>query len=145
MKRRLTDLAVERLQAPPEGRLELWDTLLPGFGLRVTSRGKKSWVAMYRLGGRGARKQRITLGSYPALSLAAAREQARDIFAQVSAGRDPSLKIRELMDADTFETVAAEFIERYAKPKNRGWKKQESEIKNTLLPRWKRRKINTIT
>jgi integrase len=145
LRQKLTDLSVERIKPPCEGRVEIWDAMLPGFGLRVTDKGKKSWVVMYRLGGRGARKQRLTLGSYPRLSLAKARERARDALVQVAKGTDPSLKTRELREAATFEAVATEFIERYAKPKNKGWKKQESDIKRNLLPYWKHRPVSSIT
>ena len=121
MRQRLTDLSVDKAKPPLNGRLEIWDAMLPGFGLRITDKGKKSWVVMYRLGGRSARKQRLTLGSYPRLSLAKAREQARDALLQVSKGIDPALKAKELQHADTFEIVATQFIERHAKPKNKGW------------------------
>jgi integrase len=145
LRHRLTDLAVEKLKAPSVGRVELWDSLLPGFGLRIGKNGKKTWVVMYRLGGREARKQRLTLGSYPKLSLAKAREHARDALAQVGRGIDPALKVKQLREADTFEEVATQFIERYAKPKNKGWKEQQRDIERDLLPYWRRRRINSIT
>jgi hypothetical protein len=46
---RLTQQAVERLSAPAAGRAYYWDRHLPGFGLRITSKGAKSWIASYRL------------------------------------------------------------------------------------------------
>ena len=51
---KLTDLAVARAKPPAAGRIEMWDAALPGFGLRVSEKGSKSWVVMYRLGGRDA-------------------------------------------------------------------------------------------
>jgi hypothetical protein len=145
LRQRLTDLSVEKAKPPVDGRMEIWDAMLPGFGLRVTNKGKKSWVVMYRLGGRDARKQRLTLGVYPRLSLAKAREQARHALIQVANGIDPALKVKQLRQADTLESIATQFIERYAKPKNKGWKKQESDIKRNLLPYWKHRPISSIT
>lgn len=60
----------ERLPVPPQGQIDYWDSAVPGFGLRVSQGGGKSWVAMVRDGGR---KRRITFGPYPELSLEAAR------------------------------------------------------------------------
>ena len=40
---KLTAAAVERVKPPASGRTEYWDALLPGFGLRVTANGDKSW------------------------------------------------------------------------------------------------------
>jgi hypothetical protein len=48
----LTQLAVEKLIPPKAGRVVHWDKLLPGFGLRITANGAKSWVAMYRVNGK---------------------------------------------------------------------------------------------
>ena len=49
---RLTQLAVDKIAAPQSGRTIFWDRHLPGFGLRVTAKGAKSWVAMYRVDGK---------------------------------------------------------------------------------------------
>jgi hypothetical protein len=35
----------------PAGRLEIWDSYLPGFGYRATQRGKGSFFVMFRLNG----------------------------------------------------------------------------------------------
>ena len=49
---RLTQLAVEKLAAPQSGRRFFGTATLPGFGLRMTAKGAKSWVAMYRVDGK---------------------------------------------------------------------------------------------
>ena len=67
----LTDMTVATAKATAAGRTEIWDAAMPGFGLRVSKAGRKSWVLMYRVDGR---KRRLTLGTFPALSLAAARD-----------------------------------------------------------------------
>ena len=144
MRQRLTDLGVERIKAPKSGRLEIWDSLLPRFGLRVTANGRKSWVVMYRMGGRKAPKRRLTLGPYPALSLAAARKLAKGAFEQIAEGKDPEPRSITPVDGQFFPAVAAEFIERYAKENNKGWKRQESDIQNELVPHWKFKKITAI-
>jgi hypothetical protein len=70
------------------GRIEYWDAALPGFGLRVTEKGAKSWTVLYRLHGR---LRRSTLGGYPALPLAEARDRARDVLREVDKGNDPAI------------------------------------------------------
>ena len=37
---KLTQAAVERLKPPASGRVEYWDSQLPGFGLRVSAPGE---------------------------------------------------------------------------------------------------------
>ena len=49
---RLTQLAADKLVPPATGRIVYWDRHLPGFGMRVTAKGAKSWVAMYRVDGK---------------------------------------------------------------------------------------------
>ena len=46
---KLTELAVAKVRPPKAGRVEYFDTLLPSFGLRITSNGAKSWVVMTRV------------------------------------------------------------------------------------------------
>ena len=50
---------------------DYFDATVPGLALRVTAQGTKVWTLLY-----GTPRRRVTLGRYPALSLAAARTLA---------------------------------------------------------------------
>ena len=71
MAAKLTDTRVKSLR-PKAKRYEVWDPAAPGFGVRVTPKGVKSFVYLYRFDGL---PRRMTLGRYPKLSLANARLQ----------------------------------------------------------------------
>lgn len=75
----LTPAIVETLASPAKGQIDYWDGALPGFGIRLSQGGTKSWVVMLR---REKRKVRVTLGTYPQLSLEAARAKARELLVQ---------------------------------------------------------------
>ena len=80
-QKRLTARAVDAILPPENGRVEYWDATFPAFGLRVTEKGSKSWVLMYR---REGRLRRFTVGSYPRLSLADARDKARAALHEIA-------------------------------------------------------------
>ena len=63
--------------------MDVWDTVLQGFGVRVSPTGRKVWFAVVRVSGR---QRRLTIGSYPAVSLAEAREEARKIIRDAQLG-----------------------------------------------------------
>src|SRR5580692_8370606 len=67
-----------------------WDQGLPGFGVKVTPRGRKVFIVMYRLGGAGSRLRKYTMGPYGRVTLPMARAQAQKIFAARLDGRDPA-------------------------------------------------------
>ena len=87
MTKALTAKGVEGQQPDPHRRLEIPDGLLPGLYLIVQSSGSKSWAVRFRANGRTAK---VTLGRFPAIELAKARELARDQLEAVAKGRDPS-------------------------------------------------------
>ena len=103
---RFTDRSIQAVQPPPSGQAEYFDAngRLPGFGLRVSASGRKSWVVLYRSGGR---PRRLTLGPYPLLGLADARSKAKAALAVVVSGGDPAAAKRADRDAPTF----AELVE----------------------------------
>ncbi len=144
---KLTARTVENAKAPAEGRLELWDSLVRGFALRITDRGSKSWIVMYRLNGR---QRRLTLGAFPAYSLGEAREMARETLNSVARGIDPAEEKKAAQQAapppasDTVEKVIREFIERHAKPKTRKWRETERMFEMHVLPKWGSRPIEAI-
>ena len=143
---KLTDLAVANVKPPASGRIEIWDAMLPGFGLRISEKGSKSWVVLYHVRGRATGKRRLTLGRYPIISLAKARERARHVFEAASEGIDSAEAQSPAREpAPSFEKVAEQFIRRYAKPKNRGWHRQEVDLAREFTPYWGKRPIDTIT
>ena len=57
------------------GQVEEFDKGYPGLSLRISYGGRKTWSMFYRLHGK---LHRISLGTYPAMSLAEAREAWRE-------------------------------------------------------------------
>lgn len=144
--RRLTEASIQRIKPPAKGRIELADALVAGLYIRITERDKRSWSVMYRIAG-NRRVQRLTLGSWPAVGLAEARKRAKDILLEAMAGNDPaaSKKKEEERAPDLFEDVAAEFVLRFLKPRQKRWQATEAIIKNKLISRWRGRPIRQIT
>ncbi|WP_417542303.1 tyrosine-type recombinase/integrase [Methylophaga thalassica] len=68
------------------------DEAIPGFGLRVTSGGAKSFIVEKRVNGR---VKRITLGRYGNLTVEQARTEAMKILGKVATGGDPIAEKRE--------------------------------------------------
>jgi integrase len=133
---------VSTLKPPASGQKDHWDASMPGFGLRVSAGGQKSWVVMYRHEGV---KRRYTIGNYPAMSLADAREQAADILRAVAHGADPAYSKKVARKAETFADLAKEYLERHAKLKKRSWRKDDLAIERDLLPRFGRTKAKNVT
>jgi integrase len=119
MRKTLTAKLIENLQPRIERRYEVRDLLLPGFGVRVSVNGKKSWFAMGRVGGRQVRH---TIGTYPTVTLSEAREAARLILKDIQLGLYAPVKAAPELAPPTLSQMVTLFIEIYAKPKNRGWK-----------------------
>src|SRR6267378_1171052 len=90
---RLTQAAANNLKPPASGRLEVWDSQLPGFGLRISSSGLKTWQCLYRVDGKPVREKLGTVAQIP--NVAAARELARASMTKARAGAHPVLERRQ--------------------------------------------------
>jgi integrase len=136
-------MGIANLGAPAKGRVEHWDVTTPGFGLRITEKGVKTWTVMYRSRGQ---LRRVTLGHYPDMPLKDARDRAREMLRAVDDGADPAAAKTEerRRDAHLFQAIVGEFVERHAKPNNRGWARQDSDLRREFLPHWNNRPIGTI-
>jgi integrase len=138
VNRPLTNAAVERLKPPSSGQVDRFDRGYPGFCLRVSYGGRKTWVFFYRLGGR---LRRMTLGTYPAIGLAEAREAWRKARADVQAGRDP---LEHRGDGATdFQGVFEEWLKR-DQAGNRSVNIVRRSIERDVLPHWQHRQIADI-
>lgn len=138
---KLTQAAVDRLLPPKVGRIEWFDSHLPGFGLRIANSGHKAWVVFYRIGSRQRRYTIGTLATHPKVDQA--RERAREVLQAAERGIDPAEA--KSVPRRTVAAVATQFIEKYAKPKNRSWLDTKLTLDRHVLPRWGARDINSIT
>ena len=135
MRVRLTDKTLKGLKAASTGQVDCWDAMLPGFGVRVGTGGRKSFFVGTRINGK---YRRITLKPpYPALELAQARKQAQKIIADAAAGIGPERKQR-----GTFGAVAIAFMSDYAKDlRTRGEYQRKIDVE---LAAWHDRPITDI-
>ena len=143
-RRPLTDISIRKAPIPGQGQVEIWDAQIPGFGLRISAKGRKSFVLLYRHQGR---PRRLTLGAYPGVTLAAARARAHAALGEVADGGDPGrekIEERRRPDVEGFEALIDEFIEKYAKPRNRGWRETERILRRDFLARWGNRAVSSI-
>lgn len=138
---RLTHRSIDTLTAG-KWLTDYWDDRLPGFGVRVAQSGRKSFIVRYSAA--DGRKRRLTLGAYPVLTLADARDKAREALAAVARGEDPQGKKKAERRAPTFGELAKVYLERHAKVKKRRWREDERVLRVDLLPHWKRRKAKSI-
>ena len=147
-KVQLTAAAVERFKAAPGGRIEYFDKLLPGFALRVSGptasnpAGSKSWVVFYRF---RRKLRRDTIGKWPVLELAEAREKARKLLATVGEGRDPHTAEQTTHAVDV---AVDEFMKRHmaAHQRSASYINETRRIFDVLvLPQWRGKTLKDIS
>jgi integrase len=134
MKKNLTDKFLKNLKAPKAGRLEIFDTIVPGFGVRIGTSGRPAFFVMYRVHGKQFRQ---TIGKYPIWKLAEAREEAINSLRLASGGEDP--KLEAIKQSKTqFKPIAEEFLDRYAKvhQKPTTYAGTKRHVEKHLIPAW---------
>lgn len=88
----------------------LFDSQMPGFGLRVLPSGKKSFIIQYR---RNRHTRRLTFGRYGTMTAEQARAKAIELLAVVQAGGDPSAAAAQRRKAPTLTALGARFLDEY--------------------------------
>jgi Arm DNA-binding domain len=123
---------------PSQARVDYMDTSpgMRGFGLMVRPSGAKTFFVRYRA---GRVERRITVGHYPTLTLADARDLAREVLRSIAVGGDPQADRREKRDAMTFGELAASYLEVRAKRRlrPRSYAEEERVVQHDLLPHWR--------
>lgn len=142
---KLTAATVEKLK-PTDKRQEIPDSLCTGLYLTVQPSGKKGWQVRYRHGGT---HRRMSLGAYPVLSLADARQRARDMLAAATEGRDPAGEIKAAKapkpenDRDRVRTLLALYDKRHLKGLKSG-AMVKRELDRFVAAKWGDRNIQDI-
>ncbi len=146
---RLTDSKIQAIKPPATGQDEHADHLVPGLRLRVGKSGRKSWIVRARLHGRS---KNVTLGQYPVIALADARQAARSVLIDLAKGADPMTEKRlqrqeRLRQADLTENILDAFIYRHVVVKTKASTAEifKGLIENRIKPAWRGKPINEIS
>lgn len=143
VRQALTDLAIRKLVAD-DNRVEIWDAKIPGFGVRASTSGTKSFILMYRFRGK---PRRLTLGRYPTLSLSDARQRASEVLRSVQLGVDPDRGDGVTPAPHGFGEVVTSFVAQHCQRHNRPRTAHETEriLRTSFCPSWGSRDIREIT
>jgi integrase len=146
----LTEHKVQLLKAAQPGeRYQVMDTRVPGFGVRVTDRGVRTYILQGRFPG-GANMVRREVGKWGMISLEDARETAREWLKSVKAGIDPAVAKQKEQeenlkkDTTTFSAVAEDWFRRKLSTQKSGGI-IERETRTHLIPIFGKRAITEIT
>lgn len=140
---KLTAKGIEHLHANGAAQTEYWDACTPGLCLRVGARAR-TWIVRYRANGTHRRQK---LGTYPRLSLAGARDAAKDILSKVDAGTDPAAEKAARRTGERTVRALVEEVLEARKVRTRAVTHAEYErlIRRDVLPVWGDREAGTIT
>jgi integrase len=145
MGKALTTRTVESVRAAGKRR-EIPDGLMRGLYLIVQPSGVRSWAVRYRHNGR---PRKHTLGAYPALDPATARDAAAKALRANAEGRDPGQEKQQARSEqpDTVGAIVAKFIEAHVKRNNRPSTAAVTArlFELHVLPHWRDRLIKSIT
>lgn len=114
----LTDTLLRTMKAPKK-RMDIYDAVVRGLGIRVAERGTKTCFVMKRVNGTN---NRISLGRCPAIPLQDARTQTQKLIAQIESG----LPLQAPAD-----TTVREAVEEWYK-REQGAKRSASEKRRAL-------------
>lgn len=147
----LTDTFVRALgPAQPGKREHFWDTKVPGFGVRVTDRGSKSYVLYARFPPQRSPARRA-LGDADKLGLAAARKMAREWLDLIEQGKDPAAIAHKdrLAQQRTARTTFAKVAEDWLKDAVLGKQRKAEEVardtRRMLVARWGSKPVTDVT
>ncbi len=145
-RRRLTQTFVDAVQPRAEG-LTYWDHEIPGLGVKVSSKGRKTYIFKYRVaGGRGGQQRKPTIGVHGAITCHQAREIARKWHAAVRLGGDPSGERRNMRDTPTISDLCERYLSDHArlKKKPKSVLGDESAILRQIKPALGSMKVNAV-
>ena len=123
-----------------------WDTALPGFGVKLTPKGRKVFIVLYRTGGAGSKLRKYTIGPYGRVTLHQARVAAQKVFAARLEGRDPAAEKRESkrrIVADRVEDLLETFINQRLS-QNRSGGETARLLRREMGKAWAGRSIHDI-
>lgn len=129
-------------------RYVVWDSQVPGFGVRVFPSGTKTFIFKYRVGGgRSATSRQPVIGKYGMITVDQAREIAKDWAADIRKGGDPGGERQKKRAAPRMTDLFERYISDHARPhkKPSSVKDDERIIRTFVGPEFGKRKVAEVT
>jgi integrase len=146
----LTDRKVISLKQAPEGkRYQAMDGLVPGFGVRITDKGVKTYILQARFPG-SKNPARREIGKVGVLTLEEARAKAREWSTLVKDGIDPALveerarQQEEQARNNSFKAVAEDYFA-IKLARQRSGPAIDKRFRRHLFPHFEKMPIGEIT
>src|SRR6266436_5934956 len=143
---KLTKSAIDALPTPSSD-VVYWDAASPGFGVKVTPKGRKVFVVLYRTGGAGSRLRKYTIGPYGRVTLHQAQVAAQKVFTAKLEGRDPAGEKREAkrrVVADRVDDLLEAYIAQHVSQRRSGGEISRL-LRREIGKAWGSRSIHEIT
>lgn len=157
MARLLTTAFIELL-APKDEQYEVGDLKVGGLRICIYVSGVRSWVVRFRFGGV---QKKLTIGTFPLISLATARKRAQEAIGEIAKGIDPSAVKKasraaliakvaeEAKPLDLIESAAERFIAAHGS-KQKGLRPRTTSevarlVRRNILPTWKGKRLSAIS
>ena len=109
-----------------------------GLSVRLLRSGAISWIFAYRLGGRGSKLERLTLGSYPDMSLKMAREKREECRSWLAEGKNPKfqldIKTEEILRPVTVRDAMTYWFNEYAIHHRVNWERHQAQVEKHIYP-----------
>src|SRR6516165_1131097 len=144
---RLSKSAIDSLLPTPESDVVYWDAGCPGFGIKITPKGRKVFIVLYRTGGADSKLRKYTIGPYGRVTLHQARVAAQRVFAAKLEGRDPAAEKRAAkrrVIADRVEDLLEMYIAQRLL-QNRSGSKTARLLRREVGSAWVGRSIHEIS
>ena len=145
---KLTDSAFRSAKAPAKGCAMIWDSEVPGFGLRIMSPsalnpgGARVFFLTYRI---NRRQVRHTIGPVGSWDVKQARAEAASLRRLIDKGQDPAADRREARDAPTMRDLAERYrVERLPGKAERSRASNMRVIESRILPELGGRKVADV-
>lgn len=140
---KLTKTLVEASK-PAEKEYSVWDSEVPGFGIRVQVSGRKTYVVRYRT--LTSLQRKLTIARCCDMAPDRARDLARKVFATVAEGGDPTQERRAEKDAPTMDELQCRYMKEHAGPfkKAKSAALDEANWRNHVLPALGKKKVKDV-
>ncbi len=130
-------------EVPPGKRVDYFDTEISGFILEARPNSVLTFYFRYR--NPQKKVKQIQLGKSPEMSVNDARAQAHRMKSVVKEGEDPQREVSRTRSIPTFEAFIEDNYMPHIQARKRSWKTDECLLRNHLLPRFGKLRLNRIT